>query len=81
MSHIDKRYQGIAPTVQFGIHVTTHVASVAVDNAWNPFWEKVWVQQMRSLYYQEDLANKPEVPVVAVSGFGAAYGVCLLRGQ
>jgi fructosamine-3-kinase len=52
---------GKSPTGQFGFHVPTHLANVPVDNTWNASWEKFWVQQMRSLFDQEDRINGAEV--------------------
>ncbi|SPN99772.1 related to antibiotic resistance protein [Cephalotrichum gorgonifer] len=49
---------GKSPTGQFGFHVTTHLANVPVNNAWNPSWTAFWTQQMEGLFDQEANAHE-----------------------
>ncbi|KAH8662410.1 Fructosamine kinase-domain-containing protein [Xylariales sp. PMI_506] len=51
---------GKSPTGQFGFHVTTHLASVPVDNTWNASWEAFWTQQMTSLFEQDERIHGPD---------------------
>ena len=51
---------GKSPTGQFGFHVTTYLAYVPVNNAWNTSWEAFWAQQMHGLFSQEEEANGHE---------------------
>ncbi len=51
---------GKSPNGQLGFHVTTHLASVPVDNAWQASWEALWAQQMRGLLDREERVNGPD---------------------
>lgn len=51
---------GRSPTGQFGFHVTTHLAKVPINNAWNSSWQAFWAQQMRGLFDQEEKIHKDE---------------------
>lgn len=54
VSELHLNSMGKSPTGQFGFQVPTHLANVPVDNTWNSTWEAFWVQQMKSLFDQDE---------------------------
>lgn len=50
---------GRSPSGQYGFHVTTHLASVPVENTWGSSWADFWSQQMKSLFDQDEQKNGP----------------------
>ncbi|MBE3042021.1 fructosamine kinase family protein [Candidatus Bathyarchaeota archaeon] len=58
VSSLHLNSMGKYSTVQFGFHVTTHLANVPVNNSWNPSWEAFWAQQMRGMFAEEEKAHE-----------------------